>query len=356
MEEIDIAIIGGGVIGLSCASILANNKKNIVVIEKHSSFGKETSSRNSEVIHAGIYYKKGSLKAKLCVEGRIMLEQCCKTYNIPYNRIGKLIVATNKEEIETLERLFKNGKENGVGGLKLLSKGEIKRIEPNISAISGLYSPETGILDTHQLMKYFEFSAKENGVIFAYNCEVINIEKGERGYKIEVKDSDGSIFSFLSLIVINCAGLFSVRIAKMLNLEYPIAFCKGEYFKIKGDKSRLVKHLIYPVPKEDSLGIHTVTDLRGNLKLGPNEFYVEDINYDVDEKHKIEFYEGAKRFLPWIELDDLSPDMAGIRPKVYDDFIIKNEDRFPAFINTIGIESPGLTASLSIAKYIKNMI
>ncbi|HAW49433.1 TPA: NAD(P)/FAD-dependent oxidoreductase [bacterium] len=356
MEEIDIVIIGAGVIGLSCASMLANNKRNIIVIERHPSFGYEGSSRNSEVIHSGIYYKNGSLKARLCIEGKNLIYQFCERYNIPYNRIGKLIVACNDDEAKELERLLKNGQRNGVEDLRLLSKEEIKRMEPNIQAISALYSPSTGIVDTHQLMKCLEFLAKEKGAIFAYNCEVIGILKEENGYRIDVRDSDGSIFSFLANIVINSAGLSSGKIAKMLGFNYDLRYCKGEYFKVAGNKSKLIHHLIYPTPDNDGLGIHTVQDLQGGLKLGPNAFYVEDADYSVNESHRIEFYEKTKRFLPFIELDDLSCDMAGIRPKFADDFIIKEEIGFPKFINLIGIESPGLTACLSIGKYVKSLL
>ncbi|MEW6103120.1 MAG: NAD(P)/FAD-dependent oxidoreductase [bacterium] len=354
MEEIDIAIIGAGVIGLSCASTLADNKRSIVVIERHQSFGQETSSRNSEVIHSGIYYKNGSLKARLCAEGKMLLYNFSEKYNIPYNRIGKLIVACNEDEVRNLEMLLKNGGENGVEDLMLLSKKEIKEMEPNIYGISAIYSPSTGIIDTHQLMKVLEFLGKEKGVIFAYNCEVIGIKKKENGYKIDVRDSDSSIFSFLAQIVINCAGLLGDKIANMLGFDYKLQYCKGEYFKVESKKSRLVNHLIYPVPENDGLGIHTVQDLQGSLKLGPNAFYVKDISYDVDSSHKIEFYEKAKRFLPFIELEDLSCDMSGIRPKFASDFIIKQE--LPGFINLIGIESPGFTAGLSIAEYVKNML
>ncbi|MEW6482918.1 MAG: NAD(P)/FAD-dependent oxidoreductase [bacterium] len=356
MEEIEIAIIGAGVVGLSCASRLADNKRDIVVIEKHSSFGQETSSRNSEVIHSGIYYPNGSLKARLCVEGKSLLYQFCERYNISYNRLGKLIVACNENEVEELESLLKNGEENGVDDLMLLSKDKIREIEPNIKAISGLYSPSTGIIDTHQLMRVLEFLAKEKGTIFAYNCEVIGIEKKEGGYKIEVKDSDGSISSFFIHIVINSAGLTSDKIANMLGFDYKLKYCKGEYFKVRSEKSRLVNHLIYPTPNNDGLGIHTVQDLQGSLKLGPNAFYIKDIKYDVDESHRLEFYEKTKSFLPFIEPDDLSPDMSGIRPKYKPDFIIKHEEAFPGFINLIGIESPGLTASLSIAKYVEGLV
>ena len=369
MERSDIIIIGAGVIGLAIASEIGQKDKDVTVVERHPTFGQESSSRNSEVIHSGLYYPEGSLKARLCVEGKRFLYQLCEEQNIPHKRLGKLIVATNDPEVENLEKLISRGKNNGVEDLNLLTKSEIKKIEPNIQAICAIHSPSTGIVDTHQLMRYLEYSAKEKGVMFAYNCEVIGIEKKEEGYQIDICDVDGKSLTIFSPILINSSGLHSDKTAQMVGIDiekagYKLHYCKGEYFRVKGSKSGFINQLVYPAPGDISLGIHTAIDLQGQLKLGPNAFYVEEINYDVDPSHKLEFYESTKRFLPFIESDDLSPDMAGIRPKLQEpggseeDFIISHEVEkgLPGLINLIGIDSPGLTASLTIARYVKRML
>lgn len=369
METADIAIIGAGIIGLAIANEIGSKNQEVIVLEKHETFGQESSSRNSEVIHSGIYYPKGFLKTKLCIEGRKLLYEFCNKYNIPHKQIGKLIVATNKAEIGALEKLINQGKENGVEGLKLLTEGETKKLEPNINAVCAIHSPQTGIIDSHHLMKKLESLAKEKGVTFAYGCEVINIEKEKEGYKIDIIDTDGERLSLFSKILINSAGLYSDRIAEMtgINIEeeaYKLHYSKGEYFRMKGGKAKLIHHLIYPTPKETNLGIHTDVDLQDQVKLGPNAFYVNEIDYDVEPQHVTEFYESTKRFLPFLELEDLSPDTAGIRPKLQKpgeparDFVIANEkDKgFPNLVNLIGIESPGLTASLAIANYVAGVI
>lgn len=369
MEKVDTVIVGAGVLGLAIATEVAQRSKEVVVIERNLSFGQETSSHNSEVIHSGLYYPEGSLKARLCVEGRRLLYYFCEKHNIAHRQLGKLIVATNAREVKDLEKLIKRGKNNGVEDLTLLTAKEIKKIEPHVQAICAIQSPSTGIIDTHQLMKYLESLAKAKGVIFAYNCKVIAIEKEVAGYKVDIRDADGESLTLFTRLLINCAGLHSDKIARMAGIDtevagYKLHYSKGEYFRVKANKARFISHLIYPIPEDGSLGIHTVIDLQGQLKLGANAFYVGKVNYDVDPSHNKEFYQSAKKFLPFIEPDDLSVDMAGIRPKLQGpdeplrDFVIADEEKrgFSGLINLIGIESPGLTASLAIAKYVSNMI
>lgn len=369
MEEVNYLIIGAGIIGLAIAESISDKKRNIIVIERNANFGKETSSRNSEIIHSGIYYPSGSFKAKFCVEGNELTYDICEKANINYKRTGKLIVVTNKGGVKELENLFKKGIENGVKGLRILDKEEIKKIEPNINVYAALYSPATGILDTHSMMKYFETKAKNNGVVFAYCCEVTGIKKEKFGFSVIVKDVTSQEMKISANVVINCAGLNSDKIAQMLGIDidksgYRLHYCKGEYFSVSGEKGKLLKHLVYPRPTSISIGIHTVIDLQEQLKLGPNAFYVDEINYDVDEKHKDEFYNGIKDILPFINKDDLSPSMAGIRPKLQvegesmKDFVIKHEVEkdLTGFINLIGIESPGLTSAPAIAKYVETIV
>jgi L-2-hydroxyglutarate oxidase LhgO len=369
--DVQITIIGSGVVGLAIASRLSEKYDNIFVIEKHKRFGQETSSRNSEVIHSGIYYKQDSLKAKLCVKGKEMLYKLCDEEDIPYNNCGKLIVATKEEEVEALDALNEKAKRNGVHDLEFLGSSEVKKMEPHVNAIRALYSPSTGIIDSHGLMKHFEKTSIINGVEFAYHSEVNAISKNNGDYRIALQDADGGSFDFSSSIVINCAGLESDKIARLLGMDdedYRIYFVKGEYFRVNPPKNRLVNRLIYPVPGQKlvGLGIHSTIDLNGGLKLGPSAFYMDKNEYDysVNAANSPAFYKSAKAFLPFIDPEDLSPEMAGIRPKIQapgaeaQDFIIKNESErgFRNFINLIGIESPGLTSSMAIAEYVEELI
>lgn len=369
MEKADIIIVGAGVIGLSIARELSKTYTDIFVLERNSSFGQETSSRNSEVIHAGIYYPRDSLKAKTCVEARQLLYEFCSENKIPYKKIGKLIVAINSGETKDLEDLFKQGLRNGVTDLRLLSKNEIKKIEPHIEAKLAIYSPSTGILDSHSFMKNLVWQFESNHGQIAYNTELVGIDKKKDGFEVSVKDRKEEIFKFFARALINCAGLNSDKIAALAGLlrdEYKLKYCKGDYFRVHHHKARFINRLIYPVPKEDrpGLGIHATLDLAGGLRLGPDDEYVKKIDYNVDESKKEIFYESARQFLPFIKLEDLAPDTSGIRPKLqgpqenFRDFIIKDEtdNSLSGMINLIGIESPGFTASISIAKMVKEMI
>ncbi|MCX5713877.1 MAG: NAD(P)/FAD-dependent oxidoreductase [Candidatus Omnitrophica bacterium] len=372
MREPTITIIGAGVVGLAIARELSKSHKNVIVLEKLHSFGQETSSRNSEVIHGGMYYPTGSLKARLCVEGRHLLYEYCLKYNIPHKKIGKLIVATESEEVADLEKLFSLGKDNGVEGLRILNGKELSIMEPNLSGVAALYSPETGILDTHRLMQSFYDSAKSNGAIVAFNSEVIGIEKTNDGYSISVRNNE-DLTTLETDMVINCAGLDSDRIAEMVgmginNLNYRLHYCKGQYFRVSPSKSRLINRLVYPVPKPKSggLGIHATLDLAGSMRLGPDDEYLDnrDKDYSVKDAKKGDFYVSARKFMPFLEENDLTPDTSGIRPKLqgngqnFRDFVIKDETEhgFPGFINLIGIESPGLTCSLAIGQAVSSLI
>ena len=369
MEKIDITIMGAGVIGLAIAAELFKIYKDILVVERNSSFGQEISSRNSEVIHAGIYYPKDSLKALTCVEGKKLTYEFCLKNNIAHKRTGKLIVAVENFEIKALEDLLKQGLENGVNDLRLITGKEIKNLEPNIQAIAAVHSPSTGILDTHAFMKKLADQFKNGNGQIAYSTQVMGIDNKKDIYEITVKDSRGESFEFSSRIVINCAGLDSDKISNMVGLdkeEYKIKYNKGDYFRVHNNKAKFINRLIYPIPKEKSggLGIHATLDLGGGLRLGPDDEYVEEIYYDIDEAKKVKFYESVKKFLPFIELKDLAPDTSGIRPKLqgqnedFRDFIIKDEcdNGLPGFINLIGIESPGFTSSLSVAKVVRELI
>ena len=368
LAEIEVAIIGAGVIGLATAGEIAQRRKRVFVFEKNHSFGLETSSRNSEVIHASIYYPEDSLKARLCVEGKSLLYELCDRYDIAYKKLGKIIVAVNEKEITQLEKIYKQGRKNGIEDLMLLSRAELKKLEPNVEARTGLLSPSSGILDSHTLLKLLYSQAKEKGAEFVFNTEIIGIERLETKYRVEIKDREG-ISTFISQMVINAAGLNSDRIAQLAGIDvakagYKLNYCKGEYFSLSSKYRNFVSRLIYPTPEQAGHGIHVTLGLDGRVRLGPNARYVQTVDYAVDETQKEVFYNSTKRFLPCVELEDLEPEFAGIRPKLqspgetFHDFVIAQEEKagFPGLINLIGIESPGLTASPAIARYVGGMV
>jgi L-2-hydroxyglutarate oxidase LhgO len=365
MEEFDVIIIDAGIVGLAIAHRLSQKYENVLLIEKEESFGRHTSSRNSEVIHSGIYYQTGSLKAKLCVRGNELLYDFLQKYELPYRNCGKLVIATDDQELPILDELYKKGINNGVSGLKILSEEESKKLEPLFKSVGSLYVPSTGIMDTHRAMSQLEFLAEQNGALIAYNTEAVGIERRDNEYIVQVKDEDIRI---KAPVLINSAGLWSDKVAEMAGIPieecgYKIHFCKGEYYKTT--RYKYIRHLVYPVPDPSGLylGIHTRINLNGELSFGPNAYYVDELDYRIDDRYHEEFYQAIKKYLD-IEYDDISPDDCGIRPKLQGeneperDFVISNEKEkgFPNLINIIGIESPGLTCSLAIAEYVEKII
>jgi L-2-hydroxyglutarate oxidase LhgO len=371
MMDAEITIIGAGVVGLAIAAKITEAHSNVFLIEKHQSFGQETSSRNSEVIHAGIYYTKDSLKARLCVEGKRLLYEYCKKYNVPFNNCGKLIVATSREEISVIEGIRQTAIINGVDDLEVLDQEQINIMEPNIFALKAIFSPSTGIVDTHSLMKQYETNSINNGCNVVYGSEVTGIKRINNGYEITLLEADKKCYSYTSRLVINSAGLTADKISEMVGIyddSLRILFCKGEYFRVNPPKNKLIRRLIYPVPfsNMEGIGIHVTIDMGGGVKLGPDVKYLESNVYDykLTTSKQEYFYKSARKFLTFIEFEDIVPEMAGIRPKIQKpgepqrDFYIMEESKrgFPGFINLIGMESPGLTASLSIAGYVNGLI
>jgi L-2-hydroxyglutarate oxidase LhgO len=381
-DKVDLLIIGAGVVGLAVAAEISARQPglSIVMLEKEESFGRETSSRNSEVIHAGIYYPTESLKAQLSVQGNPLLYEFCEKWAVRYSRCGKLIVANSIEENASLEDLLQKAVANGVFGLKELSSAEAARLEPHIRAERALLSPSTGVVDSHGLMARLEQIALQNGVLAAYCHTVIAVEAPGEGYMVCFKNPDGSNDAIDTLCLINCAGLQADRIAALCGIDlqvagYQIYPCKGEYFSVEQAKAALVNRLIYPPPLHEltGLGIHATKTLDGRLRLGPNTIYLKESvastpaellqNYTVNPDHALAFYHAVKPFLPFIEAADLQPEMAGIRPKLsgpgepFRDFVISEESSrgLPGLINLIGIESPGLTACLSIARKVADL-
>jgi len=354
-DKVNITIIGAGIIGLSIAEYLSRFYDDILVIEKEKTFGLHTSSRNSEVIHSGFYYPNGSLKAKLCVEGNEMMYDFCKKYNIPHKKCGKLIVAHNEDELSKLNIIRNNAIKNGLNDVEILDKNQAKDIEKNVRCSYALWVPSTGIVDSHLVMSKLENISIHNGVSFLYNYLVEDIQYKNDEYILSFKNNKDKL---KSNIIINAAGLWSDCIANKLNINYEIEYFKGDYFKTSDIKD--LNCLIYPLPTKLSLGIHVVINLNGEVFFGPNAYKVDSIDYITTDDYKSIFYDSIKELLD-CNINAIYKDYSGIRPKIkfensFNDFIIKSEDTHPNFYNLIGIDSPGLTSSLAIAKYLKTLI
>ena len=371
-QEIDIAVVGAGVVGLAVAAELAAAGRAVLVLERQPGPGRETSSRNSEVIHGGLYYPQGSLKAQLCVEGRRLLYELCARQGIGHRRIGKLIVACSAEELPELERLHALGTANGVEGLELLDGAALARLEPEVRAVAALRSAETGIIDGHGLMKALEARLHAAGGLTLYQCALAGVEpppSAGRDFVLRLRNPSGEE-TLRCRTLVNAAGLESDTVAAWAGCPGdPLHWCKGDYFSVSGTSSRLVSRLIYPVPPRNYLGIHVTLDLGGRMRLGPDATYIDRTlgqapHLLVDEAKGSVFAAAVRRYLPRLAAEDLQPDMAGLRPKLqgpaegFRDFVIRGEAGAgqPNLINLIGIESPGLTSSLAIARRVNEIL
>lgn len=369
MDKVDIIVIGAGAVGLAIGAAVADKEKELYILEKEEVYGQGTSSRNSEVIHAGIYYPSNTLKADLCVKANPMIYDICEKNKVPYKRCGKLIVANGETETKQLEGIIKHAKSIGARDLEMIDKDRIHELEPNVKADAAILSPSTGIMDAHGLMDHFHREArrKAGSDPVVLDTEVTGIKRTKDGYIVEMV-SGGEPFEIESRVVINSAGLYADKVAAMTGIDidkegYRIHWSKGEYFSLTGKPPALM--LVYPPPPQDaaSLGIHSVPDLTGRLKFGPNAFYVDEINYAVESKKK-PFWRDVVKYFPTVGLDDLHPEMAGIRAKLQGpgdpvrDFVIRHEEDkgLPGFINLVGIESPGLTSSPAIAEMVEGMV
>ncbi len=369
MDKVDIVVIGAGVVGLAIGAAIADKGKEMYILEKEEVYGQGTSSRNSEVIHAGIYYPAGTLKAELCVKANPMIYDICEQHKVSYKKCGKLIVGNGETEVTQLDGIIKHAKSIGARDLEMIDADQVKKLEPNVRADHAILSPSTGIVDTHGLMDHFHREArrKAGSDSLVLDTEVVGIEQTRDGYVIKM-NSGGEPFEIESRVVINSAGLYCDKIAEMAVVDidkegYRLHWSKGEYFSLTGKPPALM--LIYPPPPKDaaSLGIHSVPDLTGRLRFGPNAFYVDEINYAV-ESEKEPFWRDIIEYFPSVRMENLHPDMTGIRSKLQGpgdpmrDFVIRHEEDkgLPGFINLIGIESPGLTASPAIAEMVEKMV
>jgi L-2-hydroxyglutarate oxidase LhgO len=369
MADTGVTVIGAGVVGLAVAARLAPRHPDLILLERHERPGQETSSRNSEVIHAGMYYPTGSLKARLCVEGNRRMYELCARHDIPHRRLGKLIVARTEDEIPAVERLYRQGRDNGAD-LEMIGGEECRRREPHVTAVAALWSPNTGIVTAHGLMDHYLQVARSSGVTLQARTEVVRLEKDPGGYRLTVQ-TGGETETFTSERVVNAAGLDSDTVAALAGIDveaagYRVHWCKGSYFAVASAKAALVSSLVYPVPGHVSLGTHAVLGLEGRLRFGPDAEYLPSRlpDYGVDEAKRAEFGKSVRRLVPAIADDDLAPDISGIRAKLqgpgqgFRDFVVAEESTrgFPGLVNLIGIDSPGLTSASAIADRVAELI
>lgn len=363
--ELDAVVVGGGVIGLALARELALRGREVTLLEAESRIGNHTSSRNSEVIHAGIYYPQGSLKAELCVGGKERLYQYCAEADVPHRRIGKIIVATRDEEVPTLDGILAKAKSNGVHDLTWLDAKDIHELEPSVQAVRGLLSPSTGIIDSHGLMTALRRDAEAHGAQIVLNSPVLSGEVREGAITLEIGGSDASRVVCKTLV--NSAGLTAQNVARSIR-GVPEAsipgqyFAKGHYFTLAGRSP--FSRLVYPVPVPGGLGVHVTLDMAGLARFGPDVSWLDGIDYTFDEARAASFYEAIRRYFPALGDGELVPGYTGIRPKLSpagapaDDFVAQGpaEHGVPGLLNLYGIESPGLTSSLALAELAANKL
>lgn len=370
MEQMDTIVIGAGVVGLAIARELALKGRDVLVIESESAIGTGTSARNSEVIHAGIYYPKDSLKAKFCVEGKELLYKYCESHGVEFKNCKKLIVATDQKQLEGLAAIKAKAEANGVLDLVYLSADEAKALEPNLNTVGVLLSPSTGIIDSHGLMLAYQGDAEDNGAMIAFNAPVIDGVIEEDGIVLNVGGE--APMQIKAQQVVNSAGLFAPKIAENIT-GLDVAFkpksyvCKGNYFTLAGKSP--FEHLIYPMPNEAGLGVHITVDLGGQAKFGPDtEWLDKEIpeleDYPVNPSRGDSFYEAVRSYWPDLEDGSLQAGYSGMRPKLVGpgdgaaDFRIDGPEThgISGLVNLFGIESPGLTSSLAIAKHVAELL
>lgn len=361
METIDCLVVGAGVIGLAVARALALAGREVVILESESAIGSHTSSRNSEVIHAGIYYPPGSLMARFCLAGRTMLYPFCDEHGVAVRRCGKLIVATSEAEVDRLQAIAARASENGVDDLALLSGAEARRCEPALTCLGALSSPSTGILDSHAYMLSLLGDAEAAGAVLALSSPCLGARVAGNGLVVEVGGAEP--ISIRTNLLVNAAGLGAPAVAGTVEGLSPHAIptsylAKGNYFVLA--RPSPFSRLIYPVPVAGGLGIHLTLDLAGRARFGPDVEWVSQLDYAVDPARAAAFVEAIRRYWPEIREQDLTPGYAGIRPKIASPGAPNQDFRIddlsvhgvPGLINLFGIESPGLTASLAIADHV----
>jgi L-2-hydroxyglutarate oxidase LhgO len=359
MEQIDVAVIGGGVAGLAAARDVARRGLSVCVLERHTRPGLDTSTHNSGVIHAGIYYPAGSLKARLCTEGRRLLYTFCGEHNVPHKRCGKLIVAYDQSEIGPLETLWQRARANGVEGLELVDRAFIARREPSVRAVAAIYSAESGSVEAEELVKTLLRTAQTFGAIFLPDTPLVGASPNGSG--IELRTARETI---LARTVVNAAGLYADEVSKMLGGEsFTIYPCRGEYAELTPGKRDLVNAHVYPLPHKHGLGVHITRTLGGAVLFGPTARYqTRKDDYETDRIPLEEFVEPVQRLLPQVTKADLRLSGSGIRPKLHPpedsfaDFLIHRDHENSSVVQVAGIESPGLTACLAIGNMVGEIV
>jgi len=361
IEQMDCAVIGAGVVGLAVARELALAGREVIVLEAEDAIGTHTSSRNSEVIHAGLYYPKGSLKARYCVSGKQMLYRYCAERGVPHDNIGKIVVAVTEDETATLEGYVEKAAANGVADLRWLSREELRELEPAVECVAGFLSPSTGIVDSHALMLAYQGDAENAGAVAVFKSPIQSGAATAQGIVLDVGGDEP--MTILCKTVVNCGGLFAQDVARAIR-GVPAAsippqyFAKAHYYTLSGKPP--FRRLVYPVASHAHLGVHVTVDLGGQVKFGPDVTWVEGVDYSFDPAREPLFYEAIRKYYPGLRDGQLQPGYTGIRPKVSGpkdpagDFIIRGpaDHGIPGLVNLYGIESPGLTASLAIAGHV----
>ncbi len=365
MEQVDTVVIGAGVVGLAVARALAMAGREVIVLEAESAIGTHTSSRNSEVIHAGIYYPKGSLKARLCVAGRQQLYAYCADHGVSHQRCGKLIVATSPTQIAQLDKILAQGRANGVTDLAPVDLARVRDMEPAVHCVAALHSPSTGIIDSHGLMLAYQGDAEAHGAMLAFTGPVSGGRVQDDGILLEVGGEQP--MQLLARRVVNSAGLHAPKVAASLE-GFPPAhvppsyYCKGNYYSLAGRAP--FSRLIYPIPEAAGLGVHVTLDLAGQARFGPDVEWIDKIDYTVDPQRAEKFYAAIRSYWPDLKDGALSPGYSGIRPKIQApseparDFMIEGprDHGVPGLVNLFGIESPGLTASLALGDLVAGLL
>lgn len=370
MDQANVLIIGGGVVGCAIAEALSKHWQDIYLVERYPKFGMATSTRNSGVIHSGIYYKKDSLKAKLCVSGNRLTKEFCKKHNVPHRTTGKLVVAKNSHEVAELHALKNKGEDNEVEGLRIVDAAGIRKREPHVRGFAALEVPSTGICSSEELVHAFARVAEQRGANLVNYAKVESLEPRNGLIRVGLRIGDeqnSQTETIEARCVINAAGLYADEVAKLLGPRtwqiYPV---RGEYCEIRGVRAELIHNLVYPLPHHDglSLGLHFTKTLWGTTLVGPTATYVEGKeNYERDRLSIPEFADDAKTMLPELQESDLQLAYTGLRPKLlppgtggFIDFVIEPDREVPQVIQLIGIESPGLTAAPAIAQHLLGLV
>lgn len=366
-DSVEIVVVGAGVVGLAIAKYLAESGHEVLVLEKEKWIGSETSARNSEVIHAGLYYPPESKKAALCIEGKEALYTYCDERGIPHRRCGKLIVAADDGEITSLQRIRANGIASGVDDLVMIDADAATALEPNLKCVAALHSPSTGIVDSHQYMLALEGDIAASGGMIALQTTFLGARRSAQGFSVTTQSVDGAETLLSCRWLVNAAGLHAQAVARLVE-DMPSAaiparyLAKGLYFTLSG--AAPFQRLVYPLPTAASLGLHYSVDLGGQARFGPDVEWIDTIDYEVDGSRARMFEANIRRYFPALKPNSLQPGYAGIRPKIVPpgapagDFVIQGpiDHGLDGLIHLFGIESPGLTSSLAIGRTVATLV